>query len=215
MAMKIAILGSGNVGAVLGRRWHEAGHEVTFGSRDPQSPRTRATVAPAGGRATGVAAAAVAAEVAVLAVPWAAVRQTLAAAGPLEGKVLLDCTNPLGPGLEGLEVGPATSGGEEVARLAPAARVVKIFNTTGAGNMADPRYGGQAVSMLHAGDDEAAKRTAARLARDLGFEPIDAGPLRAARLLESLALLWITLAYRRGLGADFALQVLRRPGVSR
>src|SRR5205814_267144 len=137
---------------------------------------------------------------------------TLAAAGDLKGKVLLDCTNPLTRDLSGLEVSGTTSGGEFVAAHAPGARVVKIFNTTGAGNMADPRYGGSGITMLYAGDDAQAKATAARLARDLGFEPIDLGPLTASRLLEPLALAWITLAFRGQLGPDFALTVVRRPG---
>lgn len=205
--MRIAVIGMGNVGGALGRRWAEAGHEVVFGARDPAGAKAPA----AGGRVASVRDAAAAAEVVVLAVPWPAVRDALASAGDLAGKVLLDCTNPLTPDLSGLEVGTTTSAGEQVARLAPGAKVVKIFNTTGAGNMADPRYGGAGATMLYAGDDAGAKGAAARLARDLGFEPLDLGPLTAARLLEPFALVWITLALRRGLGPDFVLNVVKRP----
>jgi predicted dinucleotide-binding enzyme len=98
-----------------------------------------------------------------------------------------------------------------VAELQPGSRVVKIFNTTGANNMADPDYGGTAATMLYAGDDADAKSVAASLARDLGFDPVDLGPLASARLLEPLALTWIWLAHRQKLGRDFVLQVVRRP----
>jgi predicted dinucleotide-binding enzyme len=210
--MKIAVIGMGNVGGALGRRWAEAGHQVTFGARNPGDPKTLSEAKALGAAAAGVADAAAGAEVVVLAVPWQAVPSTLAAAGDLAGKVLLDCTNPLTPDLSGLEVGPTTSGGEQVAKAAPGAKVVKVFNTTGAGNMADPRYGATRLTMLYAGDDAAAKQATARLAADLGFEPVDAGPLTMARLLEPFALLWITLAIRQQFGVDFAFNLVRRPG---
>jgi predicted dinucleotide-binding enzyme len=200
------------VGGVLGRRWAEAGHQVTFGARNPNDPKTQSEAKAAAAVVAGVAEAAKGADVVVLAVPWPAVPATLAAAGDLAGKVVLDCTNPLTPDLSGLAVGPGTSGGEQVARLAPGTKVVKIFNTTGAPNMANPRYGDTGLTMLYAGDDPGAKKAAAALAADLGFEPVDAGPLTAARLLEPLALLWITLAIRQKMGPDFAFHLVRRPG---
>ena len=203
--MKIAVIGKGNVGAALGGRWAAAGHEVVYGVRDP------AKGGGPGGTAATVADAARAAEVVLLAVPWDAARAALASAGDLTGKVLLDCTNPLTPDLSGLTVGTTSSGGEQVAGWAKGARVVKIFNTTGSGNMERPDYGGTPVTMLYAGDDAAAKEVAARLARDVGFTPQDLGPLSASRLLEPLALVWITLAIRQGLGMDFALNIVHRP----
>lgn len=160
---------------------------------------------------TSVREAAVDADVALLAVPWRSVPDVLTAAGDLAGKVLLDCTNPLTPDFAGLSVGTTTSAGEEVARLAPKARVVKIFNTNGVRNMADPDYGGSRVTMLCAGDDPEANRIAAALATDLGFDPVELGPLSASRLLEPLALTWIVLSRQRKMGKDFALNVVRRP----
>jgi predicted dinucleotide-binding enzyme len=209
VTMKIAVIGMGSVGGTLGRRWAEAGHAVTYGVRNPGDPKAAAGAR--GDRLATVAAAAADAEVITLAVPWEAVKDALASAGDLAGKVVLDCTNPLAPDLSGLEVGHTTSGAEEVAKLAPGARVVKIFNTTGSNNMGDPDYGGTPATMLYAGDDAGAKSIAAALARDLGFDPIDLGPLAAARLLEPMALAWIWLALRQGLGRDFVLQVVRRP----
>ena len=97
----------------------------------------------------------------MLAVPWTAVPDALKAAGDLTGKVLLDCTNPVTPELTHLTIGHTTSAGEEVARMVPNARVVKVFNTNDAKNMADPDYGRHKVTMLYAGDDEGANRTAA------------------------------------------------------
>jgi predicted dinucleotide-binding enzyme len=91
------------------------------------------------------------------------------------------------PDFAGLVVGTSDSAGEQVARMVPQARVVKVLNTNGAANMADPDYGTSRVTVLHAGDDEGARRVAARLAADLGFEPVELGPLRASWLLEPQA----------------------------
>ena len=126
------------------------------------------------------------------------------------GKILLDCTNPLLPGLGGLEVGQNTSGAESVAQWAPGARVVKIFNTVGYNIMANPAFGNERASMLLCGDDAEAKRVASGLAEDAGFEPVDAGPLTQARLLEPFALLWITMALKYGHGREMAFRLLRR-----
>jgi predicted dinucleotide-binding enzyme len=208
--MRIAVIGMGNVGGTLGRRWAEVNHQVTFCVRDPGNPQKRAR-AEAAGAAVGPVREAAGAEAVLLAVPWAAVPDALKSAGDLTGKVLLDCTNPVTPELTHLTLGFTTSAGEEVARLAPGARVVKVFNTNGARNMADPDYGGHRVTMLYAGDDDGANRVAATLAGQLGFEPIYLGPLRESRLLEPLAMAWIVLARHRGLGRDFALDVVRRP----
>ncbi len=107
-------------------------------------------------------------------------------------------------------VGHTTSAGEQVAAWAAGAHVVKAFNSTGAGNMAAPDYGGQKPTMLICGDDAAAKQVVTRLAEELGFEAVDAGPITAARYLEPLAMLWITLAYVRGFGPDIAFKLLKR-----
>lgn len=88
--------------------------------------------------------------------------------------------------------------------------MVKTFNSTGSVNMVDPRYGSQPASMFLCGDDSKAKSVVARLGEEIGFEMIDAGPLANARLLEPLAMLWISLAYRQGLGPNIAFKLLRR-----
>ncbi len=209
--MRIAVIGMGRVGSVLGTRWAQGGHAVTFGVRRPESEEAQAVVNQApGAKAAAVGAAVRDAEVVVLAIPWEATRDAIQAAGDLGGKILVDATNPLLPGFQGLAIGTTTSAAEQVAALAPGARVVKAFNTTGAPNMANPAYPSGPITMYIAGDDVEAKQVVAGLAQDLGFTPLDTGPLMAARYLEPLAMLWIHLAFRQGFGPTFALTLTRR-----
>ena len=209
--MNIGILGGGNVGGTLGAAWAKRGHKILFGVRDPGAADMRESLQRIGpaSRAGSPAEAAAFGEVIVNALPWPAAKTVLSAL-KLDGKILLDAANPLLPGLAGLEVGTTTSGGEQVAQWASGARVVKIFNTTGFGNMADPIYQGSPIPMFYCGDDRQAKAVAAALAADVGFAPVDAGPLSNARLLEPAALLWIWLANMGGLGRNFALQIVQR-----
>ena len=206
--MNISILGAGNVGEALGVGWVKAGHAVTFAVRNPADAKYDG-IRKAGAAVATVADAVGAADIVVLATPWDATQSIIEGCGGLAGKTVFDCTNPLGAGLK-LTVGHTDSGGEMVARWAPQARVVKIFNTTGFGNMANPKYGDHASVMFYAGDDAAAKKVAHQLAADLGFDPLDAGPLSNARLLEPLACLSIDQAVMRGLGRDFAFVIHRR-----
>lgn len=201
--MKIGILGSGNVGGTLGELWSARGHEVVFGRRDPRAPTK------GGGRSATVHEAAQFAQVLVLATPWRAAHETLAACGDLTGKILIDCTNPLEDDLSGLTIGHTTSGGEQVAHWAAGARVVKCFNSLGAQNFAQPAFAGQAASMLFCGDDRGVKDVVSKLGHELGFDMLDCGPLSRARLLEPMALLWISLAYKEGLGPRIAFKLLR------
>jgi 8-hydroxy-5-deazaflavin:NADPH oxidoreductase len=209
--MKIGILGGGHVGSALGLSWTRKGHDVLFGVRNPSSPEISAVLAKSGGKARAGSAAEAAefSNVVVNALPWPATKAVIASLN-LSDKVLLDCANPFKPDLSALELGTTTSGGEQVAEWARGAKVVKIFNTTGYNNMENPVYGGAAVPMFYCGDDPAAKKTAAQLAGDTGFEPIDAGPLANARLLEPYALFWVWLAYRGGVGREFAFTLLKR-----
>ncbi len=215
---RIAVIGTGRVGALLGRRWAAAGHSVVFGSRRTDGPEVRDPPAEAG-PAVDVASppeAAAGAEVIVLAVPGAAALEVAQGLGDLSGRIVVDCTNPVrrGGSAPGRASTDAPSGGEALARALPGARVVKAFNTTGSGNMADPRYPSGNLPMFLCGDDPEARQVVAGLAADLGFEPVDCGGLDAAALLESMALLWIRLAYRQGMGPDFALGLLRRSPTS-
>lgn len=205
--MRIAVIGAGSVGRALGGRFGAAGHDVVFGVRNP----TRADgVSPA----MTVPEAVRDAEAVLVAVPWEAVPEAIAAAGDLGGKIILDATNPLTFGAEGLALalGFSTSGGEQIAALAKGAKVFKVFNTIGAEVMAAPSSAGGRPVMFVAGDDQDAKARVLALVDQTGFEPVDAGPLRNARLLEAHAMLWIDLALNRGLGRDFAFGFVRRTG---
>ena len=213
--MKLAIIGAGNVGGALGTAWaQKAGHEIFFGVRNPQSDKVKALVGALGGKArAGTAAEAAAfAEIIVLATPWNGAEAAIRSMGEVSGKIILDATNPLamGPDGLGLAIGHDTSAGEKVQGWAKGASVFKTLNTTGYGNMAEPVFHGVKSVMFVAGDDAAAKPKVIALVAALGFEVIDAGPLRNARLLEAHAMLWIDLALKRGLGRDFAFAILRR-----
>lgn len=193
MALKIGILGAGSVGGALGRVWAAKGHHVVFGKRGASN-----------------AEAASGAEVVVLSVPWPAAQEAIQSAGDLTGKVLADCTNPLSNDLQGLTIGVTTSGGEQVAAWAPGAKVVKSFNTIGAPNFENPKFGREAADGFYCGDDAGAKDVVKGLIADLGMNPVDVGPLRNARLLEPLAMLWIDLAVNQKQGIDHAFKLIRR-----
>jgi NADPH-dependent F420 reductase len=207
----IAIIGTGNVGAVLGTRWAKAGHSVVFGSRDPAGSKARSLIKLTDSKASvaGVQEAAADADVVVMATPWSATKETLSAIGNLARKVVVDCTNPIAEGMT-LALGHTTSGGEQVAAWARGARVVKAFNTTGANNMANPSFGDNRATMFICGDDTDAKDIVSDLASQLGFEVCDTGALSSARYLEPLAMLWIHLAYTRGMGREFAFKIIKR-----
>jgi predicted dinucleotide-binding enzyme len=198
--MRIGILGTGNVGQALGKGLAQGGHSVVYGSRHP------AQVDCSFGQADSIAGAAARSEVVILAVPFSAAVETVKAAGNLSGKVVVDATNPVGaPIPDGHPSGAAL-----VAATAPGARLVKAFNTMGWETMANPLVDGRPALGLVCGDDPEAKATVLGLARDLGFDPVDAGDLGAARLLEELAELWVHLAFRAGLGRGMAFALLRR-----
>lgn len=208
--MKIGVLGSGNVGGTLGRAFARAGHDVVYGVRDVADTKhdglrhARAELRPLGEVAT-------ASDVLVLATPWNATEAVLGQAGDLGGKPLLDATNPIGPGFA-LTHGHTDSGGEQVARWARTAKVVKVMNTTGVENMENPRYGDARAAMFLCGDDADACALAARLAEDIGFEAVRIGALSRSRELEPLAMLWITMAMVLGYGRGFAFGLLARRG---
>jgi predicted dinucleotide-binding enzyme len=211
--VKIGVIGAGNVGGTLGKLWAGKGHEIVFGVRDSRDAKVQELVKSADGkaRAASVKDAASFGEVIVLATPWPATEAAIKSAGSLAGKVLIDCVNPLAPDLSGLLIGTNNSAAEEISRWAPGAKVVKAFNTIGAVNFKNPRFGSENASMFICGDDASAKSTVSTLAAELGFDVVDAGPLIAARWLEPLAALWIHLAFKQGLGpTGHAFKLLRR-----
>lgn len=214
--MKIAIIGAGNVGGALGTAWAGKGHQIVFGVRNVNDEKVKKLISVNQHKitATNIPGAVAQCDVILLATPWHGVREILQSAGSFAGKTVIDAINPLETGpafLEtGLLVGHDTSAGEQIAQWIPGAKVVKAFNTIGALNMANPKFGGQSATMFICGDDHEAKKTVKQLSDDLGFETIDAGPLTTARLLEPLAMLWIHLALGMKLGPGFGFKMIRR-----
>lgn len=198
--MNIAIIGRGSVGGALGKALARAGHRVVYGVRAPKAADE-----------AGNAQAAAGAEAIILATPWHLTADALASCGPLAGKIVIDATNPLEMGPEGpsLAYPPEGSGAQMLAARAPGAHVVKCFNQTGFAAMGDAGAYAVRPMMMVAADDAAARALAARLAGEIGFEPLDMGPLANARLLEAVAMTWVELAMKRGLGRDFAFAVAR------
>ena len=208
--MDIAIIGAGSVGSALGRGWSRAGHRIHYGVTDPGDPKHVRAAAEAGDASiASVADAGAKADVIVLAIPWDAIGAVAEALGDVAGKLVIDATNPLRMGVNGLELalGNHNSGGETVAALLPGARVVKTMNQVGFKVMDATEGYPTAPGMFAAGDDAEARAEAMRLVADLGFAPLDAGPLHIARLLEPHAMLWIHMAMNQGspLTSAFAL----------
>ncbi len=208
--LRVALIGAGNVGSALGRGWSRAGHAITYGVPDPDAPKHAAAAAGAGGALVcDVRRACDGADVIVLAVPWDAVQAALAACGDLSGRVVMDVTNPLRMGADGLELalGFDRSGAETLAGWAPQAQVIKAMNQVGAAVM-DAAHGyPTAPTMFVAGAESEGLDRVMRLVADLGFDARHAGPLSLARLLEPYAMLWIhqVLSGRAPPDAAFAL----------
>lgn len=202
--MNISIIGDGNVGGTLGKRFADIGHQVTFGVREPNKK-------PGSERITflSISEAIQNNSIIFLCVPWKATTDLLKGAESLSGKVIVDCTNPVGPGFQ-LEIGHTTSGAESLAELAPSATLVKAFNTTGFENMQNPQYPSGKAMMLICSDDQTAGQQIAALASDIGFEGVYTGPLYHARYLEALAMLWIDMAIKQKRGRNFAFAILDR-----
>lgn len=213
--MKIGILGSGVVGQALGSGFAAQGHDVMMGTREPQSEKVTAWLERAGPHASAgtFAEAAAFAELAVLATLWSGTESALRLAGPanLAGKIVIDATNPLVYSQHGpptLALGHTDSGGEQVQRWLPGARVVKAFNIIGNAHMVNPSFPGGPPDMFICGDDAAAKRGVEEICMAFGWPVIDIGGLEGARLLEPLAILWVTYGARSG-SWDHAFRLLR------
>jgi predicted dinucleotide-binding enzyme/putative intracellular protease/amidase len=215
-ARRVAMIGLGNVGFGLADNLVRVGHSVTVGIRESQpSERVREAVERNPAIAVAPLTEAVAgAEVIFLATPFQAAEEALNGAGDLTGKILVDCTNPVGPGLtHGLD--NRQSGGEFIQGLAPTAKVVKAFTVYGYENFVDSRYPGYGEllpAMPIAGNDADAKALIFALCRNLGWEPVDVGGIAASLHLEHQTLLWIKMARVAGQGADFVWARLTRSG---
>lgn len=207
--MKITIVGYGNVGAALAKQTCKAGHTVVVTGRNLD--KAQAVAALHGATALPMDTAVAPSELLILAVPFSEAANAIAALGDLSGKVLVDVINPLTADYMGLTLGHSTSASEELARLAPQAKVVKAFNTLFAQVIdqgAD--FHGTRTSAFFAGDDAQAKALVSTLVTSLGYAPVDVGGLHNARYLEPLAGLNIYLGYGAGLGTQIAPTWLKR-----
>lgn len=208
--MRIAIIGAGSVGGTLGKAWLKLGHDIVWGIRNPADPKY--AILPKD-RLKSPDEAVNRADVVVIATPWTATEVAVKnLASKLANKIVIDCTNPLGVGPDGLQLvlGFKTSAAEQIASWAPGVFVFKTLNTTGSDNMANAANYPVKPLMLVAGDNADKKPVVMDLVRMLGFEPVDAGPLKNARLLEPFAMVWIDQALNRGRGRDFAFALVKK-----
>lgn len=205
--MQIAIIGTGNVGSAIARGLKGKGHGVVLGSRSTQDAGLQALAAQVEAGTAMPADAATGANIVILALPWSVAEAAVTALGPMAGKTVIDCMNPLGMvnGALGLTVGHTDSGGEMVQRWLPQAHVVKTLNQVGAEMMADNSALPQRPVMFMAGNSDSAKQQAAVVLSSLGFEALDAGDITKSRILEPFALTWINQALFRGKGRNWAL----------
>lgn len=205
--MKIAVIGSGNVGSALGKGWIKAGHEVMFGVRDPQSPKTQKALAliPEAKTSTIVDACANA-DVIVITTPPEAALELIPHLGDVSHKVIIDATNAIRTRPE-----PYATAYDAIKEITKAQHVVKCFNTTGFENMLNPIYDGEGIDMFAAGNSKKAKQVAEQLAKDLGFATCyDFGGDDKVELLEKFALSWINIAIMQGHGRNLAFKLVKR-----
>jgi len=211
--MRIGILGSGLMGAKLGTIFARAGHEVVFSyARSERKLKRLAREAGARASAGSPAEAARDADALLLAVHWSRVRDVLRQAGDLSGRVVVTCSMPMNAKDTDLVVAHTSSGAEELAKRVPGARVVAAFNTVPSevlfGVFASRRKRAK-PSLVYYSDDAKAKRVAIELIQDVGFEPVDAGPLRMGRYVEPFVLLIARLAYETKRGPELAYRFER------
>ena len=206
--MRVGVLGSGLMGGKLGTILARAGHEVVFSyARSEDKLKKLARDAKGNARAGTPREAAQEADAVLLAVHWSRTDDVLNQAGDLSGKVVLTCSLPMNAEDTELVVAHTSSGAEELARKIPKARVVSAFNTVPSEalfGVHEARRRAIRPSLVYCGDDRRGKRLAAGLIRDVGFDPVDAGPLRIARYTEPFALLVAQLAYEGTGGPELA-----------
>jgi predicted dinucleotide-binding enzyme len=216
--MRVGILGSGLMGGKLGTIFARAGHEVVF-SYARSERKLQALARDAGGKARAGTPREAAREAGavLLAVHWSRVEDVLNQAGDLAGKVIVTCSLPMNEDSTELVVAHTSSGAEELARMVPKARVVAAFQTVPSEvlfGVYEARGKAGRPGLVYCGDDEGGKGVAAGLIRDVGFDPVDAGPLRTARYTEPFALLVAQLAYEGEGGPELAYRFQRFGGQS-
>mgnify|MGYP003578488862 CR=1 FL=1 len=210
--MKLGVIGSGNIGMGIGSWAAKVGYDVTFSAKNEAGAKSAAQAAGHSAKAANVRGAVEAAGLVLLAVPYGAVKEVLTDIRPLfRGKTVIDATNPLSADFSSLTLGFTTSAAEEIAKLVPDAHVVKAFNTVFAQvyTSQNPKIQGKAISVFVARDNKVATEKVQTLITKMGFDVVNAGPLKSARNLEPLAMLNISLGYGQGLGTSIGFTLLR------
>ena len=204
--MKIAIIGSGNVGGALAQGWAAAGHEISFGVRNLDEFKGHRLGEIKNINAALIVDAVAASEVVVVAAVPQAVQSISRSMGDVSQKIIIDAMNSVQS-----KPDPFSNTTEALLNLTNCKDIVKCFNTTGAENMRNPDYHGTGADMFYSGDSDKAKQVAERLAKDLGFENVyDFGGSDKFNLQEQFAMSWINLAIRQGYGRNIAFKILKR-----
>ena len=198
--MQVAVIGTGNMGSGLASILAQAKHEVTIGSRDMAKAATLASQIGHGAVGGDIEAAVKMADVVILAIPFPFAEETLKAAGDLSKKIIIDISNPITPDFQSLLIGHTTSAAEEIQKLAPAAKVVKAFNTIFAQLLPTEAREGKTLQVFVAADDAGAKAEVSALVKSLGFDAVDAGPLINSRFIEPIGEMNIHFGYFLGWG---------------
>jgi predicted dinucleotide-binding enzyme len=201
--MRIAVIGSGNIGGTLARKWAAAGHQVTIGAREPDKPELGKLIAELGPncRAAPIDAAIDAAEGVLFAIPGGAMAETVGSLGKaLDGKLVIDATNNIGA--------PAFNSVGAIQSAAPSASVYRAFNIYGFENFADPQIGGVQLDLFYAGSDGAARAQTEALIKDVGLNPVYLGGPDKAELVDQFLRIWFTLAIEQKKGRRMAFKLL-------
>ena len=209
--LKIAIIGPGHVGVTLATLWSQNGHKIFLGSREAAKAEIIAAELGNDMQGMGIAQAAERADILLFSFPWYALVDIEREIGKCAGKIIIDCINPI-TSSGSLALGHKRSAGEEIAQTFPLAKVIKAFNHIYIDHFNNPTFNGKPASAYYCSDHDNAKRIVVQLATELGFDPVDIGPIKHARYLEPLALLWIQMAFHMGQGADFTFKMLKRDG---
>ena len=198
--MNITILGAGNIGGTLGKKWAAAGHTITFGVRDPNSPKTQAALAKVTARALPVPEAIAAGEVILFSIPWAAVPETVTAnTAALSGKILIDATNNFaGPIINNLAA----------LQTVPHAHIFRAFNSLGWEHFDDPMAGGVQTDHFYTGPDGEHRARVEKLIEEVGVRPVWVGDNDRIQIVDHVGALWVTLAFQRGWGRGIFLKLL-------
>ncbi|QDG94681.1 NADPH-dependent F420 reductase (plasmid) [Rhizobium sp. NIBRBAC000502774] len=202
--MKIAVIGTGKMGAGFARAFASSGVDVVIGHRDPAKAASLAAELGATVEGGGTAAAVKLADIVLLALPYESVASVLGEVGDLTGKILIDISNPITADYKELLLGHTTSAAEEIQKAAPGAHVVKAFNTIFAGLVSPEVRAGKTLQVFVAGDDADATAKVRELAEKLSFDAVNAGPLSNSRFLEPIGEMNIHFGFFLGMGPTVA-----------